>query len=362
MHSSQMTSNNLLFLESLLFELSSKKESFPNMNINYYNNYIATLSELKLKIYNKIDAALSVQTATVDGLPGFFTAHDESHFDEVVRYAGLLLKGCKDLSDDEDRRYGLEPYEVFVLLIAIRIHDIGNLYGREGHERACFRIYNNDISVPGESAEKKEISKIAQAHGGRTAEGDKDTISKLAVTKSKFRPRLLAAIVRFADEICENSNRASSILLRTGSLPHHSQIYHAYASSIVSVDVKYNPLHIAIEYQININDIENKKGCEPRGDGLNKVSEVSVLEEIFDRLDKMNLERVYCNRFSRELFTVDSIKAVINIVNDELDILDCISIVLEDEGYPKVNSDSLKVKNANYLTAEYVRGKVNNAK
>lgn len=354
-----MSQRHLLPLEELLRAKSTQKHDFPQMEVDYFDRYIAILNELELKVYPKIDAGLAAFSGLTNGLPGYYTAHDKNHFNEVVRYAGQLL-GLNGTSQSVISEK-LRPYEIFILLVAIRIHDAGNIYGREGHERGCYRILTEAISAPGENAEKKEIANIARAHGGRVTEDDKDTIFVLGEEKSlvatPFRPRLLAAIVRFADEICETSNRSAEILLSSGKLPAHSEIYHAYANSIVSVVVKNNPVSVDIEYQVSKSTISRKWGCEPRKTKQGDVAELLLIEEILDRLEKMDRERRYCNRFSRDLYFVDSIRAKINVVNDDLDIIDEISIPsLEDSGYPESSKIRLKEQLAKYCSVDYASG------
>lgn len=352
-----MTQRHLLPLEELLKERSKIKDAFPQMEVDYFDRYISILNELELKVYNKIDAGLSANSGLTDGLPGYYTAHDKNHFNEVIRYAGNLLGVTRgDLSGFDK----LSPYEIYILLVAIRVHDAGNIYGREGHERGCYRILTEAINAPGELAEKREIAKIARAHGGRLDNKSKDTIAALDPSfefiNTTFRPRLIASIVRFADEVCETSNRAADILLSSGSLPHHSEIYHAYAKSIASATVKTNPHSIHLTFQVNLESISKRWGCENRTiDGI-KTNSSLLIPEILDRLDKMDCERRYCNRFSRDIYSVESIRAKIQVVADDHDttIIDQIPIpILEDSGYPDSNKAPLREQLKNYCDITY---------
>ena len=354
-----MTQRHLLPLEKLLQEKSAQRDEFPQMEVDYFSRYLSILDELDLKVYKNIDAGLAANSDPTNGRPGYYTAHDKNHFNEVVRYAGQLLGLGGSTSPAPFEM--LKPYEIYVLLVAIRIHDAGNIYGREGHEKGCFRILTEAINVPGEATEKKDIANIARAHGGRTSEDDKDTIVALDEKKSSvttsFRPRLLASIVRFADEICETSNRACDILLSSGNLPVHSEIYHAYAKSIVSVVVKNNPTTVEIDYMVKKEAISKKWGCESRKTEQGEITEILLIEEILNRLEKMDRERRYCNRFSRGLYSVESIRAKIDVVNSELDIIDQITIPpLEDSGYPEGSKTALRERLAHYCRVDYANG------
>ena len=63
--------------------------------------------------------------------------------------------------------------------------------------------------------EKKAILDIAKAHGGKV-NGDKDTISKLhdkgLILGNDIRYQKIAAILRFADELADDSQRAARYL------------------------------------------------------------------------------------------------------------------------------------------------------
>jgi len=145
--------------------------------------------------------------------------------------------------------------------------------------------------------------------------------------------------VRFADEICENRHRASNYLLTHGNLPKHSEVFHKYAASITGNVIKKNENRINLKYTININDLSKPWGCAISGD----KTENYLVDEILERLEKMDRERRYCNMFSREIYTVDSIRASIEIIDDNHDVLESISIPeLCDSGYPDENKGFLK--------------------
>lgn len=322
-------------LEKLFISLSSDHSKFPRPVVEYGDLYIALVNHLRANVYKDIDAGLSANSS----LPGIYTAHNSEHFDEVVHYAGALL-GVKN----GDEKINLSPYELYILLVAIRIHDAGNIHGRDKHELKCFTVLKNCGAASGEDdTEKKTIANIAQAHGGQTSTGDKDTIGSLPTTlplgKEFIRPRLIASIVRFADEICESRGRAANYLLKHGEVPKHNEVFHKYAESIRGSVVEHNSNSHAMAYAISLSDTGTKWGCAIEGD----KTETYLIDEILERLAKMDRERRYCNRFSREAYTIDSIKAKIDIVDDDMDVIKSISVPeLCDYGYPDGTAIELK--------------------
>lgn len=337
---------DLLPLEKVFARKAQDRASFPSMNTDYVHQYVSLVQYLRAHVYKHIDTGLAANSH----ISGFYTGHDGDHFDEVVRYAGYLL----DVETGEED-INLNAYELYMLLVAIRVHDAGNIHGREEHEKKCFSVLRNSGEAVGaDDAEKKKIALIAQAHGGRTSSGSRDTISELPVQDSigsrVVRSQLIASIVRFADEICENNSRAANYLLKFGSIPKHSEIFHQYAASIITNRILAKERRISIQYKIKAEDVAKPWGCAVTGD----KTEAFLIDEILDRLEKMDKERRYCNRFSRELYTIDSIRAYIDIIDAEHDVIKSIPVPeLCDFGYPEDSPSALKNKLSEYCGAEY---------
>lgn len=344
---------NMQSLELILKEKCKESTKFPRMHNNYFIQYCSFVNKLRVDIYPQIDVGLGVNSAT----PGYYTAHNAEHFDEVIRYAGDLLSAD---SEDIGNWKVLQPYELYVLLIAIRIHDVGNIHGRDDHEKKCFQFLREHESLlGGDAAELKIIARIAEAHGGKV-NGNRDTIGSLNNTELvgtvKIRSRLLAAIVRFADEICENSGRAAKYLLKHGTIPTHNLIYHKYAAAIRGSLYGADERRVNIKYVLTTEDVSKTWGCEKRKqeDG-SFIESVYLIDEILDRLEKMDRERKYCNIHTRGKYAVESIRATIEIVDASThETLDEIPVPeLMDEGYPESVHSSLKVRLKAYCGSDY---------
>jgi hypothetical protein len=318
----------LLPLEDRLKLLAeTEKTQFVEMNINYFERYKTLLNSLRTHVYPLINAGL----ASLSKSPGLYTDHSGSHFNEVVRYAGLLLEGHEET---------LNPFELYVLLCAIRIHDAGNIDGRENHEKrtnAILTLYGADIKS--NVAELRLISEVAQAHGGYVdGTKDKDTIGNLKESSGigpvKVRPRLLAAIVRFADEICEHSSRASHHNLTQSTVIDTSLLYQMYAKSISEAGVDRLNKSFRISFNINIEDLKNKYKTPDS-------SEKYFIDDVLDRIEKLNTERIYCNRFVRPEMQTDRVEVSIefftrkiigNIPYDQP--IETKKFSIYDKGYP----------------------------
>jgi hypothetical protein len=350
----------LLPLEELFQKRTiGRPVELPNLSKNYFTQYQQMVNVLRTDYYPNIGTGLAANSSE----PGFYTAHDGQHFDEVVLHAGILVK-ADVLLVAETTNPGpteLNAYELYLLLAAIRIHDVGNMYGRDGHEKKCFQILQQLGAAAGlDTTEKKIIARIAQAHGGKTSSGSKDTIEQLDISTRSgnvvYRPRLLAGIVRIADEICENRRRAANVLLQERKLPPHSEIYHLYAASIVSNSWSVSDRALHLKFEAKLCDIEKPWGCEARRiDETTVVKEVYLMDEIFSRLEKMDRERRYCNMYTREMFTIDAIKVTMDIVSDvDHDWIESVKIPeLSDRGYPEDQGTGLRDQLQTYCGPAY---------
>jgi hypothetical protein len=226
----------------------------------------------------------------------------------------------------------LSPYEGYLLLAAIQVHDVGNIFGRKGHEKQHGQL---EERLGNETIEKRMITKIAEAHGG-SVDGDKDTIVRLeqndTILGKPVRPRLLAALVRFADELADDRTRAARFAVEHGVVPENSLIFHKYSEALHSVIVDIKGQAIDLHFEISDADARLRF---PKG-----AKQVYLLDEIIERTLKMHRERVYCTRFMRPEITLDSVNAKITVYaapTAEAPYpaeLKKIGYRLEDRGYP----------------------------
>ena len=301
------------------------------------NNWLSKLPKLLKKICKITDESertSKIQELIDEKMILFLTDHGENHIKKVQEKALEIIR-CFEFSP-------LSYYETFLLICAISLHDIGNIYGRANHEKRLDDVVKtacvNDLIV--DSNEMRDISKIACVHGG-IINGNKDTISFLPVTAplhgKTLRLRLLAAILRFADELADDYTRVSKKVIKSGILSKISEIYHCYSSSLDIVTFGKNSLNKAWEISLNYNLEEEvaKKKFYKEG------KEVYLLDEIYQRTLKMEKERRYCVRYLRPYCNIEKIKVVIEITTSKSLFPSIKPIVyeLEEGGYPELSSD-----------------------
>jgi len=325
----------------LWFKEKCKNGNFlPSHSKAYFNQYLLIKSYLEKNVYPYIGAGTSAEDQ------GVYTDHSVDHFNSVIRYAGLLL-GLDSTSETpiEDQKILLDPYEVYMVLTSILLHDAGNINGRRGHEKRPLKILLGlGNAVCSDRFEARPIAAIAKVHGGKvinsSGEEDKDTIRNASLNDIdyyrgvKYRPKLIAALVRFSDEICEDRSRSARFMLDSGSLPEKSEIYHKYADSISSVSVDIPSKTINIKFEITKSDVLIKFG---KDDGKQYL-----VDEINARLEKMFSELLYCKSFMYEVVNIVRIRAIVSIYDDhddgsdefEMNMLKNETFELTEKGYP----------------------------
>lgn len=252
--------------------------------------------------------------------------HGPNHIKTVIKRASQLLA---------NRVISLTPREVYFLLSAIHLHDIGNIFGRIGHERRIMKVVADGKEHIGtDRMDRIWITKIAEVHGGTVkSTGNKDTISQLDLLadydNEQVRLRLLASILRFADELAEEKYRGSETLLENGKIPKGSEIFHLFSLCVSSIGIEHHTSTIKVQLGVNIKYLEQKfgKGGE----------DVYIIDEIYNRMIKMHLERIYCSRFWKPDIQLEKISARIVFYSDDFEDLrpDDLTFTLEENGYPQ---------------------------
>ncbi|WP_146227945.1 HD domain-containing protein [Rhodobacter viridis] len=253
---------------------------------------------------------------------GHLTMHDREHVARVRQVASNLIAQSSSID--------LTHYELTLLLIAIYLHDIGNILGRTGHERRIHEVLTAaGANLPVDQIEYATAKQIAGVHGG-LVNGSKDTISTLqekpAVYGEHVRLRLLSAILRLADELADDPARANRVQLAAGALPPESEIYHVVASGLHSQMPDIGSREITLNFTFHDPDLFKRK--LGKGEG-----QVYLLEEIFDRSMKTFNEARYCSRFMRPYLEFERVKVDIMIFDDRLEPLHNIVYTIAEHGY-----------------------------
>jgi hypothetical protein len=347
-------------------QFENTHESIPNL----YRKYKELKSSL-LRTYKDITVATTLTELRAVSEEGFdfdkiilLNDHGLEHINTVIERASLLI---------EKSKINLNAKEVYYLLVAILLHDLGNFDGRKGHEKRSLRILTKERAfvISEDSFEKTYILQVAASHGGKTENGDKDTISKIkekiTVLDIDVKLRLIASILRFADELADDKKRANIDLLINNKLPKGSEVFHAFSSCLDTVRFRSNEATIELHFKIPKSFMERKFGKYNEDKKI--VEEVYLLDEIYLRVMKMNIERRYCSMFWKKWIDIETIWIELEFYNEDVDgwfetVHDDITFQLSDVGYPNSEIDlfvmcpNLKYNDGKFITGVNASNKI----
>lgn len=204
------------------------------------------------------------------------TDHSEKHVKDVLERVWRLLG---------DNINDLSAVELYMLMLCVLFHDVGNIHGRSKHNIKVSDIYDRVFGSDYDRQEKTSLLKAVRAHCGENSRGNKDTLSEVEeiayVYNESIRLREIAALLRFSDELAEGPQRSSRYLVDIGAFPDASLVFHKYAN-ITSVNIDKGNSRIALTYTI-----------EYPTEGLE-----DLLSFTYKRIMKLDKERRYCKYYS----------------------------------------------------------------
>ncbi len=287
-----------------------------------YSSFTGVAEILQRSVYPEINMLANANS----GADFFLTEHGSKHIDTVIAKANTLVDGSE---------VELTVYEIYLLLIAICIHDIGNALGRSGHEGKIDEVLDKVFGPLGFDELDRTIAvNIAGVHGGRVA-GSRDTIRAVdRVTQWKgeaIRPQLLAAILRLADEMAEDGGRASKLGLEIGKIPAASEVYHVYALALHSFTADAEACELRMSFAANSDYFTKKYGKD--------TESVFLIDEIFARTVKAYYEGKYCSKYSSGNMAFDKVRVRIEVFAQSKKLVE-ITYVLEERDHPAASASS----------------------
>jgi hypothetical protein len=215
--------------------------------------------------------------------------HGRGHITRVLENLDHLL-GPKPLAN-------ISSYELFLAMMAVLYHDIGILRKREKHEEI------SKILLEGDDQDAYIINKfdkeiIAAAVVSHSSSKDIEQECRRFSTEEivggqKARPRVVAALVRLADELDEDHRRADAILQLRLDVPAESAFFWYFCQRIPGVRPNLGAKRIDIGFVPDPQDT-NRYGPVPGG----KIRHFVMF--CAEKFEKINQERVKMNRFLPE--------------------------------------------------------------
>ncbi|WP_259017152.1 HD domain-containing protein [Emticicia fluvialis] len=318
-------------LETEFLSLRGRQDIFP-AGKNYVNIY----EELKGKFDTQVHPEIKTKILEIEK-EGYFNDHGVDHIKMVIERATWILNELNVSLENKEGYFSITPYEIFLLLVAIQLHDTGHLIGsrkehaHKGKELLAKFDSGNSLST----AERKHIGDIAKAHGGK-----EDPIGKLHreenLSHQKIRPQLLAAILRLADELAEDKTRASKFLLDTGNMTATSEIFHRYSGVLDSIFISGG--EVKMDFYVHDELLRNTYPMIKDSQTIQQF----LIDEIYVRTFKTFTESLYCSRFLPYSGRINTVKANIHILSSiDDDEIKCISYELKETGYPFISDKDI---------------------
>lgn len=319
-------------IESEFLKFKDKTNVFPN-DKDYVNIY----EQLKQKFDKEVHPEVKTKILEIES-EGYYNDHGVDHIKMVINRTSRLLDNIGVTFDkgESDKTY-ISPYELFILLMSIQLHDTGHLiasradHARKGKELLSKFDSGNFLTT----AEKKHIGDIAKAHGGKD-----NPIGVLPIQEhlshQLIRPQLLAALLRLGDELAEDTTRASNFLLNIGQIAETSIIFHLYSNCMDSINI--NGSEIKIIFYIEDKFLTEKYKMNTK----EGIVESYLIDEIYKRTFKTFTESLYCSRFLPEKGRINSVKVNINLLSSQdQDEIRKISYELKELGYPYLKGQDI---------------------
>ncbi len=218
----------------------------------------------------------------------FLSDHSDRHIMDVQNRAFRLIGDFKE--------QGLSAMDVYCLALMILFHDVGNIFGRIGHDSIpkIADVYNKYRTMhQSHGEERRVITTGASAHSGTSRAGCKDTlkfVKKDSIKEDEINLPELSAILRFADELAEGKHRTCSFLIDKGLYEEESMIFHKYAS-ITEIRIDRAIGRIVITYTINVSENFNESTDEQK-----EITD--LIHFSFYRAIKLDQERRYTKYYS----------------------------------------------------------------
>lgn len=326
-----MTVWKTLKIEEMLQEALKNQDLTGDEDAKIYSDYVVARRSLLEEILPEIKGKLPS-----------ITDHGANHIANVLNNVHLLL------GDSLDKFTGIELY---CLCLSVLFHDVGNLEGREAHQRNIADIYEHVRNKNSSYLhEKSIILKVCAAHCGYSGDGSMDTLKDVDESYHlhghKVELRKIAAILRFADELAEGPQRTSAYMQFKHKYDAKSEIYHKYAS-ITHICIDRGNKRITITYHLQIEDLNGK---------INPSAEATLKELLmftYKRIIKLDQERKYAKYYCDYLspFSETSVQFNFWFNRQPLDIgLD--PIILSDKIIPGDSGKNITDINNEYDTTK----------
>ena len=212
--------------------------------------------------------------------------HGPQHIQRVLENLDRLL------GDDPLKEHTIKPYELFLAMMTILYHDIGIIRDRKDHANISALLVQEEQNAYIINERDREIIRAAVvSHSSREDIEEKCAVFSETELIGKYtvRPRMIAALVRLADELDEDFRRADPLLEKRLNLPDESHFYWLFCQRISGI----NPVQASHEITISVKFEESDIGRLVKHSGKYKP----FIWLFAEKLEKINQERVITKKY-----------------------------------------------------------------
>jgi len=269
-------------IEKAFYEMAKADLKFQEYFFTYYAQKLIFLNQF----YPHIEGTLTG-----------YTDHGPDHITRILMLYEKMLKNNISAFESVDipSSGNINFYELYLLLCATILHDVGNLLGRFDHPEKAKIIVDkvkNNFFVDDEM--KRYALQMVSAHSGE------DTIKKhieredVDYKNEEINLRFLGAILRFTDELEEGRVRVDRTYYDSikDTMDQNQRIF--WEISLLINRITPNPDGFEIEICAEI-DEKNLFNLYKK-----KEKDVALIDELIFRIDKINNERKYYMEFVRK--------------------------------------------------------------
>jgi hypothetical protein len=244
----------------------------------------------------------------------YYTDHGEQHVKAVISQASRLLENQLRNLESGD----LNELDVYILCTGILWHDVGMVANREDHEKLSTEISERvkELAFP-TTGIKRAVDDVIKGHRKDNGLDIPSSYEMYELNNEHYKiyPKALAAVLRFADEISETQGRVSSSEFIRGSVPEESKIFWRYAETIQACSPDLNGKQIYLNIEVPLHRAIETYPCpDPFVDRADD-GEISLIEYIICRLEKMVNELAYCERYFNRYVEVREVKASLSVLD-----------------------------------------------
>ena len=205
---------------------------------------------------------------------------------------------------------------------------LATLAGGGGHPDRCGEIIKKHLDLFYDTETRRNIYDVARVHGGESEEFGRDKFRE--INGDNYTPprlRLLASILRMADELSENSERVPSELLTRWRASAKSNFAYRYAQSFRRFDLQFDTLDIRLRVEPEQHEFVGEVDGETLG----------FFDHLEKKIDVIEMEARYCAQYGRPDFDIRRILFTVEFCADSFPSVatNLSTLALDlDRGYP----------------------------